>query len=53
MADKPEPVDMSPKAVRRRLEDLSQLWELWQSLRQARILGPVKAPPQEPAGSRR
>ena len=56
MAGKPGPdagvVDMSPEAVRRRLEDLAQLWELWNSLRHARILGPV-SPSQQDSGSGR
>ena len=34
-------VDMSPAAVERRIRDVSQLLELWWSLKKARILGPV------------
>ena len=36
-------VDMSPEAVDRRLRELGQLYRLWRSLRECRIIGPVEA----------
>jgi hypothetical protein len=49
--DRPaEPVDMSPEAVRRRLEEMAQLYELWLSLKKARFVGPGDPPPA-PAGA--
>ncbi len=44
------PVDMSPEAVRRWLEDLRQLHELWVSLKKAKLAEEPSAPD---AGQRR
>ncbi len=35
-------IDMAPEAIARRMRILDELWEFWQSLRGARILGPVE-----------
>jgi hypothetical protein len=37
-------VDRSPEAVRRRLQERSQRFERWCSLRHAKVLGPIEAP---------
>ncbi|MDX2177902.1 MAG: hypothetical protein SF028_15685 [Candidatus Sumerlaeia bacterium] len=47
-------VDMSPEAIARRLDQVSQLRTLGLALRKAQILGPVvepkpEPPPEEPA----
>jgi hypothetical protein len=41
---------MSPEAIALRLEHLAQLYEMWQSLRHAKIIGPV-TPPEGPEPS--
>ena len=43
MTKKPEPVDMSPEAIARRLEDVRQLHRLMQALPKFQFVGPVRA----------
>ena len=42
MTRKPDPVDMSPKAIDNRLEDLRQLYRLMLSLAEIKLVGPVE-----------
>lgn len=42
MSTKPDPIDMSPDAIARRLETVRQLYRLWLSLADVRLIGPVE-----------
>lgn len=41
---KPQEVDMSPEGITRRLQEVGDLWDLWQKIRTAKDLGPVESP---------
>jgi hypothetical protein len=42
MTTKAEPIDMSPRAIERRLDDVRALYRLTRSLGSARVLGPIE-----------
>ena len=43
----PKHPDMSPEAIDQRLRDLSQIYKLGMSLRDAKWLGPIEAPVED------
>lgn len=37
-----QPVDMSPEAIEQRLNELSDLYEFWKSIRTVKYIGPAE-----------